>query len=850
MVNINADSDLVLTSERADLWTPPIVGGKGANLEQLLLAEVDVPEFYCVTTHAYRLFAAQDEVSTLIRRMLSELYETKELGKIEKISGRMAESLAFAPVPRAVEQAVLEIHDHIFPGTCFRVAVRSSATAEDLKSASFAGQHESYLSITNADELISSIRMVWISLWSARAIVYRQRLGIDHLRVRMAVVVQRMVDAEISGVLFTNNPVSGSSMEMLINAAPGMGEHVVSGKTTPFEGVISRPGGTLLRVRSGKSEAGLPGDAAEGIDLTEAQVRDLCLVGERLERWFGDPLDLEWSISRDKLYVLQARPITAGISEEDDDEKGATRPTVEGYWMRAGFEEWFRKPLSPLFATAVLPVMNHRAFDLVNELLGVDLKTPRWRTVDGFFYVRGELDSRWSVVALPVRLVRNCRRVIDAWHDRIFPSIVEETRALNTEARADDPIARLVKKFDSALEIASKMWSWLTITGIYGKFLEGLFAFIYRLVSASDSSFYAVLLSGFSNKSTEADQMLWELASRAREHQQLLALVRERSYPDARGALRQTANGTALLAMFDDWVRLHGHRLFDLDVSQPTYRDLPHIAWALVRQIVTSSAQPPNERLSSRAKARDEAKTRILPPRTLNPARVFLRWLLPIVRRYYMIREDRPYYMSLCLGHVRRIALEIGETLEKEGVLAKASDVFFLTDKELRTLAREKHFEVDGLKSRISKRQRVHGRQSRHQPKDEIGKPPLLARVIISLLGIRRRAQVRRDELLTGIAASGGVSRGIARVVQEPEEFVRFKKGEILVTRFTTPAWTPLFSLAHGVATEVGGSLSHAAIAAREYDIPAVVGIEGLLDAVKDGIAIEVDGTAGQVKVL
>ena len=327
------EADLVLRFGDVDRSALPVVGGKAANLGELTRAGLPVPPGFCVTTAAYETVAGGDD----LRRILDDLAQTRpeDTERLAELAADAREALLAAPVPPNVLEAIGEAYRALGDGA--PVAVRSSATAEDLPTASFAGQQDTYLNVVGEEPLLEAVRRCWASLWTDRAVSYRAANGIDPGGVRLAVAVQRMVGAEVAGVLFTANPLTGKRRQAVIDASPGLGEAVVSGAVNPDHFVVNTATGEIVERSLGDKRVAILATAGGGTrrveleengeaSLTDAQIRALAELGARVESHYGEPQDTEWAIDGDgKIWLLQARPITtlfplpAGAPATDDD---------------------------------------------------------------------------------------------------------------------------------------------------------------------------------------------------------------------------------------------------------------------------------------------------------------------------------------------------------------------------------------------------------------------------------------------------------------------------------------------------------------------------------------------------
>src|SRR5690349_17439030 len=416
-------------------------GGKGANLGELIAAGLPVPPGFCVTTAAYR----QAVVATgLARAIDGALHDVRpdDPASAERAAARIAVLFQDLQLPEDLGEEILGAYRTLGMPP---VAVRSSATAEDLPGASFAGQHATSLNVRGADELLDAVRDCWASLWSARALAYRERRGFRHDRIAIAVVVQRLIVAEVSGVLFTANPVNGARDEIIVNAAPGLGEAVVGGSTTPDSFVLDRATLTVRERRAGRQEVetvlaergtqDLPLDPGRspGPTLTDAQLAALARIGLDVEGRFASPQDLEWAYAEGRFWVLQARPIT-NLPPEPLHGVRWEPPFPGSAWWRRQVVENLPEPLSPLFDELYVREGLERSIDAVMELFeGVKFSLddvvdrPLFTTINGFAYSRANYKLSWRVAPQLLRVtfeefrIMFGGRILAYWHDQALP---------------------------------------------------------------------------------------------------------------------------------------------------------------------------------------------------------------------------------------------------------------------------------------------------------------------------------------------------------------------------------------------------------------------------------------------
>lgn len=810
---------------RADLSA---AGGKGANLGELTRLGLAVPPGFVVSTGAY---AEQARAWGLAERLTPHLAASDW----EAAAAAATELCLRGAMLGAIEGAVRDAYRGLgAPG----VAVRSSATAEDLADASFAGQHETYLDVAGEDALLHALRSCWASLWSSRALGYRAARGVDHLDVNIAVVVQRMVQADFAGVLFTVDPVAQRADRMLVEVAPGLGEAVVSGHTTGDVYRLRRPphGSTSPGPSNGERD----GVAIEDRDRKDADrpapsdalVLELGRIGLHLEAHFGCPQDVEFAFAGGSVHLLQSRPITT----LGDAEIEPIPPLPELSWMQRKMLEGNdndRFPIAPkpldqwgfrIVIPALIRTMRFAGFD-VDDAEQRALMEQVWREV----MLPPRLRPTRRLLGLPERVAATLRHDWMAWWEsEALPRIHEACAPIDLRAMED---AALLRRADRIGE---------TTTEILGKRFEGIVgqmaAIAVRvpvLAAVGKKRAPAVmgdLVSGLHTRTSEVNAALFQLARKA------VSAGPEVTRPIRDGRpeeLRASEAGRAFLVEVEAFLDEHGHReSTGLYLSASMWRRDPTPMWGLLRGLLDVTS-PPSEAAGHRrytaALAEVTRALRFVPPLSAAFARTVER-----LRTATVFRERSHFDLARLFSALQDIVAEIARRLHERGHLPGPDDIFFLTEAEVRAWLGGQAPPLDDVKRLVRRRRATYGVISgRWQkwafPADKSGSA---------------------GDVLRGNGASSGVVRGMARILRDEREFARLRRGEILVCRYTNPAWTPLFTIAAGVVTDTGGAASHAAIVAREYGIPAVLGAAGATERITDGQEILVDGTEGVVTLL
>jgi pyruvate,water dikinase len=884
------DTFFTIPAERLDGDDLAQAGGKGANLGELLRAGFPVPDSFVVNTAAYDSFVAHNRLHETIARSLRE-----ETGNGAAIRDAFQE----AQIPYEVEQEILEMYrDRLGAGA---VAVRSSATAEDLPGAAFAGQQDTYLNVVGEEALLDAVRRCWASLWTDRAISYRGRQGIDQRTVRLAVVVQKMVEAEVAGVLFTANPVTGKRRQAVIDASPGLGEAVVSGAVNPDHFVVETATGEIVERRTGDKRVAVLAAAGGGTrsvesngsadlaSVSDEQVRELATLGARVEAHYGAPQDTEWAIDKDgKTWLLQARPITTLFplpedAPENDDElrvyfslnvaQGVYRPFtpmgLQAFKMVAGTALSVilgRPPHDPYAGPGFLSESTGRLFiDVTGALRGrpwrrlLDLAArnvearaaPLLRDLHEDPRLSPVATSPWpvlrtmfSVVArrrLPLRVARALARPAAAW-DRAT-SLVIELRATGEVP----PQTRAAERLDAAEHLLLEGPRGIPLHVVPG-LAAGLLAnaLAARLLGdlATEDEKRAVMGGLPHNPTTEMDLELWGLSQEAREDPASGSALRGKPPEELARDYREGALPPRLQANLAGFLGTYGHRgVAEIDLGLPRWSDDPtHLLGVLANYLRLEDPGMSPDAVFRRAALGAEEMAAELARRASRKGRLrgkLVGLFLGRARALMGMREMPKFCFVLLFSRVRKLLREVGEELAEAGRLEEAGDVFFLSLPEARAAV-----EGEDLRSF------VRGRRAEYEM--EMGRKHV-PRVLLSDGTEPEAASHKQDAtagaaegVLSGTPASGGAVSGPARVVLDPTG-AHLEPGEILVAPSTDPGWTPLFLTAGGLVMEMGGAMSHGAIVAREYGIPAVVGVPDATERIATGQEIAVDGSAGTV---
>jgi pyruvate,water dikinase len=780
-------------------------GGKGANLGELVNAGFAVPDGFVITTDAYAAVVRSADLRvadpTALRADLEEV-----------------------TVPGELREAIVAGYADLGGGP---VAVRSSATAEDLPGAAFAGQQDTYLNVIGEAALLDAVRRCWGSLWTDRAVAYRRKRGIGPEEMRIAVVVQRMVDAEFAGVMFTANPVTGDRGQLVVDASSGLGEAVVSGLVTPDHYVLSpegrvherSPGRREVVIRSSPGGSTVSIETADGTasaePLPSSVLAELARLGTEVAAHFGRPQDIEWACAEGRVRLLQARPMTA-------------------------------LPPPPLrlnrrqrrLGSVLLEYVPYRPYPIDMSTWVPHGPAGLMAKVTGAFGIRGAFDGflpevdgvvdrlvppsprpSLGVLKAPFKLLALARRHDPArWtEDPRFIRFRAGVRELAARDLTAMPWPELIRVPRQALALVAPVAD-LRIDYLPGTGLS-LLRLLVALKLLGRSAMLGELIAGAPTRTADANRGLEALAARARENPALKAVLDDLD-------LAKLAEFPEFHAEFEAFLAEYGHRETETPVlvTPPTWGEAPETVLGLVK--VLASEAPKAEDPADRAMARLLDHPRLRSAGNRNR----IRRLVQRARSGIAFREDSHFYFTMPQPILRQALLEIGRRLVEAGVLEQPEQVFHLRLEELEA--------VDDPAAGQRLRGLVAARSARREELSGV-------RLIDPNLIFPRPAG--GDALITGTPASGGRATGPARIIREPAEFSRLNSGDVLVCRYTNPSWTPLFQRAAAVVVDSGGPASHAAIVAREYGIPAVMGTADGTSTLTDGEPITVDGDTGRV---
>ncbi|MFH9245211.1 rifamycin-inactivating phosphotransferase [Streptomyces lydicus] len=862
----------VLDLQEIDETQVAVVGGKGAHLGGLSRIEgIRVPAGFCVTTDAFRRIMAEapsidDRLDQLSRS------DPDDREAIRTLSAQIRRTIEEVTIPGDVAAAITRALARL--GEQAAYAVRSSATAEDLPTASFAGQQDTYLNVVGPTAILQHVSRCWASLFTERAVTYRQRNGIDHRTVHMAVVVQQMVFPHAAGILFTADPVTGNRKVATVDAGFGLGEALVSGLVNPDVFKV-RHGEVVAKTIAAKQRAvhALPAGGTQEVvidaqrqqqpALTDGQAVQLVQLGRRIEAHFGRPQDIEWCLVDDGFQIVQSRPITTlfPIPETDDQENHV--------YVSVGHQQMMTDPMKPLGLsmwqlTAMVPM--HEAGGRLFVDVTRRLASPASRA--GLLDLVGRGDP----------LVRDAlETVLD--HDDFVPSLpdagpggppaggaaapIETDPALVTELieRSQASVAALERDirtktgpalFDFLLEAFEEHKRVLSDPLSIRAIMAGMEATWWLNDKLGEwlgekNAADTLTLSAPDNVTSEMGLALLDVADVIRPHAEVVAFLQGVEYAEDAAfldELAKLAGGTEARDAIETYLDRYGMRCVgEIDITRPRWRERPTTLVPVildnVRNFEPGAAERRFEQGRQKAQKKEQdvlSRLRALPDGDRKADET--KRMIDRVRTFIGYREYPKYGIVSRYFVYKQALMEEAERLVQAGVLPEKEDIFYLTFQELHDVVRSN--QVDD--------QIVQQRKDAFRSYQALTPPRVLTSDGEAVTGAYRRDDVPAGALI-GLPVSAGTIEGRARVILDMAD-ADLEAGDILVTTFTDPSWSPLFVGIAGLVTEVGGLMTHGAVIAREYGLPAVVGVEQATRLIRDGQRIRLHGTGGYIEIL
>jgi pyruvate,water dikinase len=880
-----AGSRLVYPLGAATAVTPAEFGSKAVNLVRLTAAGLPVPAGFCVCASAYAEHVNFRGLANSVAATL-EAIRAGATADRRLLLAKLRSEIADIPLSESLTHQIEAACRDVPAG---RLAVRSSATMEDLAGHSFAGLYDTFLGVSDGAAVVSAVKNCWASLWTERAFDYREKNGFDHRTARMAVVVQRLVAADVSGVLFTADPVSGRDDRLVIEAVFGLGEALVSGKVSPDRTVLARQDLRVLEhTVAEKALEIVPGEQGARARAVEPQrAKAACLddgtarrLGElalKAEATFGGRQDVEWATAGGEIFVLQSRPITTlpGPRSAEDRQiwsnlnTGEVMPDVVTpmtWSLIAPLIEWiFATLLDPLgFNLRGYPLVGlvaGRAYFNLNTFVGMMQKLPGFRDLDPIEMFGGKagsgphvppedvpsLDFRWSVFLTRIPSFLFWFLSHSTFRGLLFAAAMRrKTAEIGAEDRTALSDTALARKVDGLMQETSLgLRDAIAFAGTGAMFQTQLFTLCRRWLGDADGSLAHRLMAGLGGmESAEAGLAQWRLAALARARPGVeRTLLGDGDFRRIREALPDVAGGREFLAAWDEFMDRHGHHTRgEIELANARWRETPDAVVAVVRNYLHAPATvdpiaAQRERGRERNHLTEDCRRRLWNPLK----RALFGFVLGNARRGCLVRENVKSEAVRLIALGRDLVRELGERLHRRGLLASGDDVFFLRYDELQS--------VIGGRAGFDVLATVAARKAEYQRNLTL-QPP---QVVTGKFDPEHSTPDAFDadaRVLTGVAVSPGVATGPARVILRSDSGEHVRPGEVLVAPFTDPGWTPYFLQAAAIVMDQGGLLSHGSIIAREYGIPAVVNVGPATRIIRTGQTLHVDGGRGRVSIV
>lgn len=841
-----------------------LTGSKAINLAKLAQAEFLVADGFAIAFDALDQVIEANGRATEFTRMIGRIdaAENADLSVLVKLR----ELIRSCDIPAEILE---EINSNYQKLGDVAVSVRSSSSLEDKGSFSFAGQHDSFLNVINGGQLIERIRQVWASAYTDRAVSYLKVLKVSIGQTRMAVVVQKMVMAEVSGVAFTLHPLDGRRDRLFISANFGLGESTVGGAVTPDEIVLDKetlevetytPGDKTSKViakkEGGSQELASTLKEREARALSEDHLKELAATAKSIETLMdGNPQDIEWAYEAGRFFILQARPMVmkAAIDGAGIHKARWESPIPGAHWKRNWrLGEWIPDAVTPLFASWILPKLVAAREEFGTGALGwgdmesFSMPKPWFCIVNGYFYTRQDFPGMQGIdppsVEDRIERMKLTRQRIKQWSEISLPAYVDYfERNHKTKDIKHSTSTELLAFVEKLVNEAGEFWSFIAPIG-YG-FEELMFKPLYNKLIDGEKPHYSVLFSGYPSRMIDAQAELWRIAARIRSEtglaEKLLALdVDQLDFNKPHGLPGW------LLDAVKQFAEDFGHQVLSLDIHWPTLGEHPAHTLLSLKALVSASVPDPRESLVEKQLQREAAVEDILSRLKDEPQK---QQQFGETIAYYQgnaaVRENSNFYFQIGWPLIRESVRELAHRLQAKAVLSDTGQIVFLEKEELYSAikALEAGSKVPELSGMAESRQKTW--QAQRQWVAPISLPVDEAEAGTS-------AWQADSKEMRGIGVSRGTARGKVRIVMTDEDAKTFSQGEILVIKAASPLFTPLMLLAGGLIVEVGGGASHSSLVAREIGLPAVVNASHATEIFTNGQQVELDGEKGIIRLI
>ncbi|MDN5388103.1 phosphoenolpyruvate synthase [Bacillus paralicheniformis] len=863
-------SDFVLGFHEMEKTQLLLVGGKGLNLGELSnIQGIQVPEGFCVTTAAFQKAINRNETFQALLDQLAML-KVEDRDQIGEISRKIRQIIMEAEIPSDVVKAVAHYLSQY--GVEHAYAVRSSATAEDLPHASFAGQQDTYLNIIGMDAILQHISKCWASLFTERAVIYRMQNGFDHRQVYLSVIIQKMVFPQASGIIFTADPITTNRKLLSIDAGFGLGEALVSGLVSADcykvqngqiadKRIAAKKLAIYGRKQGGTETKQIDPDQQMSQTLTDGQILQLARIGRQIEAHFGQPQDIEWCLADDTFYIVQSRPITTlyPIPEANDQENHV--------YLSVGHQQMMTDPIKPLglsFYLLITPAPMRKA----GGRLFVDV-APRLTT-------RAGRETLLNTVGADPLTKDALMTVIERDFIKLIPN--DQTAPIPGNGQTDMPaqfendptiVSDLMKRNQTSIEKLKQ--------NIQAKSGSDLFDFILEDIQqlkkiVFDPQSTAVFMAAINattwinenmnkwlgeknaadtlsqsvpgNITSEMGLALMDVADVIRPYPEVIDYLQHAKEDHFLDELVKFDGGKQIQDAIYDYLSKYGMRCpGEIDITRPRWSEKPiTLVPMILSHIKNFEPNAGNRKFEQGRRIALEKEQELIDrlkqlPDGEQKAKETKR-MIDLIRNFIGYREYPKYGIVSRYFVYKQALLKEAEQLVQAGVIHEKEDIYYLTFEELHEAVRTK--KIDD--------QIISKRKDEYKSYEKLTPPRVITSDGEIITGAYKRENLPANAI-AGLPVSAGVIEGRARVILNMEN-ADLEDGDILVTSFTDPGWTPLFVSIKGLVTEVGGLMTHGAVIAREYGLPAVVGVENATGLIKDGQQIRVHGTEGYIEIL
>ncbi len=867
----------VLGFQEIDKTKLAVVGGKGANLGELSrIAGIQVPEGFCVTTEAYKEIIVDNEAFHSLLDQLS-LLKADNRESIEEISAKIRKVIEEIAIPKYIDNEITRQLAQLGKKNAY--AVRSSATAEDLPTASFAGQQDTYLNIIGEESILKHISKCWASLFTDRAVTYRIQNGFDHRKVHLSVVIQRMVFPEVAGIMFTADPITFNRKVVSIDASFGLGEALVSGLVTAdnykardgriADKKISTKKLAIYALKEGGAEEKEVEAGRQNMQaLTDEQILQLERMGRTIEAYFSRPQDIEWCLYENKFYIVQSRPITT-LYPIPDVQDGKNH-----VYMSFGHQQMMTDAMKPLGLSLFQLFSNEfplvqaggrlfidiahdlasstgqkivlMAAEKMDPLMHNAIKSITEREVFMKSLSRGK--KAFSMAGyfsweIPIQFIKTYRSndasIVQTLMSRNESSVRELQQGIAN--LSGDELYAFILEAIQQIKKAMSQGMGTVFTGIYAvSWINKQMEKWLGQKNAADSLSQSVA----NNVTSEMGLALLDVADIVRQYPAVLQYFQHASNETFFEDLSRLEGGNAVNKSIRTYLEKYGMRCSgEIDITRPRFSEQPTALVPMIISNIKNNEANAHKTIFERGlmeakKKEQELLNRLeqLPGGKQKAKKA--RRMISVLRNFTGYHEYPKYLMVGRYWIIKQALLKEADKLVQKGAIHEKEDIYYLSFKELREVARTNRLDYSIIRSR----------KEEHEVYEKLTPPRVMTSEGEVLSGEYDTGNIPKGAL-AGIPASTGTIEGRARVILRMED-ADMEEGDILVTAFTDPSWTPVFVSIKGLVAEVGGMMTHGSVIAREYGLPAVVGVENATRLIKDGQRIRLNGTEGYVEIL